>query len=45
MVARGLRLFKNLKKLKMKMRQHNTDEAGDYGNDRTCEIRASRKMT
>ena len=29
--TRGFRLFKRLKKVKMKMRQHDTDEAGDYG--------------
>ena len=31
MGARGFRVFKKLRKLKMKTRQHDTDEAGDYG--------------
>ena len=31
MGARGFRVFKKLRKLKMKTRQYDTDEAGDYG--------------
>ena len=31
MGARGFRVFKKLRKLKMKTRQYHTDEAGDYG--------------
>ena len=31
MGARGFRVFKKLKKLQMKTRQYDTDEAGDYG--------------
>ena len=31
MRARGFRVFKKLRKLKMKTRQYDTDEAGDYG--------------
>ena len=31
MGARGFRVFKKLKKLKMKTRQYDPDEAGDYG--------------
>ena len=31
MYARGFRVFKKLSKLKMKTRQYDTDEAGDYG--------------
>ena len=31
MGARGFRVLKKLRKLKMKTRQYDTDEAGDYG--------------
>ena len=31
MRARGFRVFKKFRKLKMKTRQYDTDEAGDYG--------------
>ena len=31
MGARGFRVFKKLKKLKIKTRQYDADEAGDYG--------------
>ena len=31
MGARGFRVFKKVRKLKMKTRQYDTDEAGDYG--------------
>ena len=31
MGARGFRVFEKLRKLKMKTRQYDTDDAGDYG--------------
>ena len=36
MGARGFHVFKKLRKLKMKTRQYDTDEAGDYGDAVLC---------